>query len=63
MLDTDPYQNTCFNPVALWKAKIVYNFGLSECNKVKSNAEFGLISGGNTADLYKSAHVRQPLMG
>ena len=24
-----------FNPVALRKAKIVYNFGLSECNKVK----------------------------
>ena len=24
-----------FNPVALRKAKIVYNFGLSECNKIK----------------------------
>ena len=24
-----------FNPVALRKAKIVYNFGLSECNRVK----------------------------
>ena len=23
-----------FNPVALRKAKIVYNFGLSECNRV-----------------------------
>ena len=23
------------NPVALRKAKIVYNFGLSECNRVK----------------------------
>ena len=23
------------NPIALRKAKIVYNFGLSECNKVK----------------------------
>ena len=23
------------NPTALRKAKIVYNFGLSECNKVK----------------------------
>ena len=25
------------NPIALRKAKIVYNFGLSECNKVKSS--------------------------
>ena len=25
-----------FNPIALRKAKIVYNFGLSECNKVKN---------------------------
>ena len=24
-----------FNPVALRKAKIVYNFGLSECNRIK----------------------------
>ena len=24
-----------FNPTALRKAEIVYNFGLSECNKVK----------------------------
>ena len=24
------------NPVALRKAKIVYNFGLSECNRVKA---------------------------
>ena len=24
-----------FNPVALRKAKIVHNFGLSECNRVK----------------------------
>ena len=26
----------CFNPIALRKAKIVYNFGLSECNRVKA---------------------------
>ena len=26
---------TRFNPIALRKAKIVYNFGLSECNRVK----------------------------
>ena len=25
------------NPIALKKAKIVYNFGLSECNRVKRN--------------------------
>ena len=24
-----------FNPIALRKAKTVYNFGLSECNRVK----------------------------
>ena len=24
-----------FNPIALRKAKIIYNFGLSECNRVK----------------------------
>ena len=26
----------CPNPIALKKAKIVYNFGLSECNRVNS---------------------------
>ena len=26
-----------FNPFALRKSKIVYNFGLSECNRVKVN--------------------------
>ena len=26
---------TSLNPIALRKAKIVYNFGLSECNRVK----------------------------
>ena len=26
---------TLFNPIAVRKAKIVYNFGLSECNRVK----------------------------
>ena len=25
------------NPIALRKAKIAYNFGLSECNRVKNN--------------------------
>ena len=28
-----------FNPVALRKAKIVYNFGLSDCNRVKVSSE------------------------
>ena len=33
----------CFNPIALRKAKIVYNFGLSEYNKVKKlNGAVGL---------------------
>ena len=26
-----------FNPIALRKTKIAYNFGLSECNKVKES--------------------------
>ena len=29
-----------FNPIALRKAKIVYNFGLSECYRVKSKLVF-----------------------
>ena len=28
-------QDQSFNPIALRKAKIVYNFGLSECNRIK----------------------------
>ena len=28
-------QRGLFNPIALREAKIIYNFGLSECNKVK----------------------------
>ena len=27
---------SCFNPVALRKAKIIYTFGLSECSRAKS---------------------------
>ena len=30
------YLTPFFNPIALRKAKIVYNFGLSECNRVNS---------------------------
>ena len=29
-----------FNPIALKKAKIVYNFGLTECNRVKRGVHF-----------------------
>ena len=29
------YTNVFINPIALRKAKIAYNFGLSECNRVK----------------------------
>ena len=36
-----------FNPVALRKAKIVYNFGLSECNRVEAltsmNSQFYIL--------------------
>ena len=28
-------RSECFNPIALRKAKIVYNLGLSECNRIK----------------------------
>ena len=28
----------CFNPIALRKAKIAYNFDLSECNRVKDKS-------------------------
>ena len=28
------YSGTSFNPIALRKAKIAYNFGLSECKRV-----------------------------
>ena len=32
-----------FNPIALRKAKIVYNFGLSECNRGKMKVEIDKI--------------------
>ena len=34
VLSTKKSTLLCFNPVALRKAKIIYNFGLSECNRV-----------------------------
>ena len=40
-MDTWSYFTTIFNPFALRKAKIVYNFGLSECNRVKGKQSFG----------------------
>ena len=36
--------NLRFNPIELRKAKIVYNFGLSECNRVKSSCKKGTCS-------------------
>ena len=35
-----------FNPIALRKAKIAYNFGLSGCNRVKLNTCVVLLKGG-----------------
>ena len=35
---------TAFNPIALRKAKIVYNFGLSECNRVERGPHKRLVS-------------------
>ena len=32
-----------FNPIALSNAKIVYNFGLSECNRVKIYSDIPLL--------------------
>ena len=34
-------EGTALNPFALRKAKIVYNFGLSECKRVKVNSLLG----------------------
>ena len=36
--DPGKYCLTEINPIALRKTKIVYNFGLSECNRVKGLA-------------------------
>ena len=35
-------KNLPLNPIALRKDKIVYNFGLSECNRVKEQIEKNL---------------------
>ena len=45
------FQMLKFNPIALRKAKIVYNFGLSECNRVK---RFILIFPCGTFNFYKN---------
>ena len=34
---------TSLNPIALRKAKIVHNFGLSECNRVKKGGKKGRV--------------------
>ena len=41
-----------FNPIALRKAKIVSNFGLSECNRVKTT-----LSGEATPDIFTYASL------
>ena len=38
--ESSDFSKVCFNPIAPRKAKIVYNFGLSECNKVKMRIRF-----------------------
>ena len=38
-LFTMPHFEILFNPIALRKAEIVCNFGLSVCNRVKSNCK------------------------
>ena len=43
-----------FNNVALRKAKIVYNFGLSECNRVNTSV-YGGVSVQNLSDSTKIA--------
>ena len=48
-----------FNPVALRKAKIVYNFGLSECNRVNTlrvSDEIHVGEIANSVALDKAAH-------
>ena len=35
LLYNEYLNRTAFNPIALRKTKIAYNFGLSECNRVK----------------------------
>ena len=37
---------TLINPFALRKSKIVYNFGLSECNRVMENKDGAVVSQG-----------------
>ena len=36
LLPLHVYSPELLNPIALRKAKIAYNFGLSECNRVKA---------------------------
>ena len=37
----ETYFGEVINPIALRKAKIAYNFGLSECNRVKGHPDYG----------------------
>ena len=44
-------RGSSLNPIATRKAKIVYNFGLSECNRVKGN-ECNRVKGKNLANRF-----------
>ena len=49
-----------FNPIALRKAKIVYNFGLTECIRVKKNftvENFWFIHSYNTIGCHLCRHI------
>ena len=47
------------NPIALRKAKIVYNFGLSECNRVKAY-KMKTVDSANRVDKEEVAHDEPP---
>ena len=57
---TLPEANSFFNPIALRKAKIVCNFGLSECNRVNSKPIFnGFITDGSKQEVMKVISLRK----
>ena len=54
MLPTESEIKSDFNPIALRKAKIVYNFGLSECNRVNDRLDLPeLYISGSSDDNYE----------
>ena len=52
-----------FNPIALRKAKIAYNFGLSECNRVKVNGYFSRGSNSSRFSFATLLHWRSVFEG